>query len=76
MATIVNLTRQSTVCEQAQIADRPLPHMRGLLGRRSVPAGAGILLGPAPSVHTAFMRFRSTSSFSTPTCSCCASCPT
>jgi uncharacterized membrane protein (UPF0127 family) len=31
--------------------------MRGLLGRSSLPAGEGLLLSPAPSVHTAFMRF-------------------
>lgn len=31
--------------------------MRGLLGRRSLPAGEGLLLRPAASIHTAFMRF-------------------
>jgi uncharacterized membrane protein (UPF0127 family)/CheY-like chemotaxis protein len=31
--------------------------MRGLLGRRSLPEGEGMLLQPAPSIHTAFMRF-------------------
>ena len=31
--------------------------MRGLLGRRELPSGEGILLRPAASVHTAFMRF-------------------
>ena len=31
--------------------------MRGLLGRASLPAGEGILLRPAGSVHTFFMRF-------------------
>jgi protein-S-isoprenylcysteine O-methyltransferase Ste14/uncharacterized membrane protein (UPF0127 family) len=31
--------------------------MRGLLGRAELPAGEGILLRPASSVHTAFMRF-------------------
>jgi uncharacterized membrane protein (UPF0127 family)/CheY-like chemotaxis protein len=31
--------------------------MRGLLGRRGLPAGEGLLLRPAPSIHTAFMRF-------------------
>ena len=54
---IVNLTRGSVVCERAVIADQPLRRMRGLLGRRSLPAGDGLLLRPAPSVHTAFMRF-------------------
>jgi uncharacterized membrane protein (UPF0127 family) len=31
--------------------------MRGLLGRRTLPSGEGILLKPASSVHMAFMRF-------------------
>ena len=31
--------------------------MRGLLGRKELPRGEGMLLRPAASVHTAFMRF-------------------
>jgi uncharacterized membrane protein (UPF0127 family) len=31
--------------------------MRGLLGRRDLPHGEGILLRPAASIHTFFMRF-------------------
>ncbi len=31
--------------------------MVGLLGRRSLPAGEGLVLAPCSSVHTAFMRF-------------------
>jgi uncharacterized membrane protein (UPF0127 family) len=31
--------------------------MRGLLGRASLPEGEGILLRPAGSIHTFFMRF-------------------
>lgn len=53
---IVNLTRGGAVCV-SELADRPLPRMRGLLGRRGLPAGEGLLLTPAPSIHTAFMRF-------------------
>jgi uncharacterized protein len=54
---IVNLTSESVVCEQATIADRAVTRMRGLLGRRALPSGEGLLLRPAPSIHTAFMRF-------------------
>jgi uncharacterized protein len=54
---IVNLTRGSVVVERTVIADRPLRRMRGLLGRASLPPGEGMLLRPAPSIHTAFMRF-------------------
>lgn len=53
---IVNLTRGNTVCV-GEIADRPMSRMRGLIGRRGLPAGEGLLLRPAPSIHTAFMRF-------------------
>ena len=31
--------------------------MRGLLGRKELPSGEGILLKPSGSVHTFFMRF-------------------
>jgi uncharacterized protein len=54
---IVNLSRGTIVCERAVIADRPLPRMRGLLGRQELLAGEGLLLRPAPMIHTAFMRF-------------------
>lgn len=55
--SILNATRPSTVCERAVLADGPLSRMRGLLGRRELPAGEGLLLTPAPAIHTAFMRF-------------------
>jgi len=54
---IVNLTRGSVVCEQARIADGPLTRMRGLMGRRAIASTDGMLLRPAPAIHTAFMRF-------------------
>jgi uncharacterized protein len=46
-----------TVVERCAIADKPWSRMRGLLGRRSLPEGEGILLRPASSVHMFFMRF-------------------
>jgi uncharacterized membrane protein (UPF0127 family) len=55
----VRLTREDgrVVCEQLLVAARPLPRMRGLLGRARLPRGEGILLRPAAAVHTFFMRF-------------------
>jgi uncharacterized membrane protein (UPF0127 family) len=53
---IVNLTRNRCVCV-GELADRPLLRMRGLLGRSGLPAGEGLLLSPAPAIHTGFMRF-------------------
>ena len=54
-----SLKRQDgrVVCEQLLVAARPLARMRGLLGRADLPAGEGLLLRPAGSVHTFFMRF-------------------
>jgi uncharacterized membrane protein (UPF0127 family) len=45
------------VCERCVLADTALARMKGLLGRAQLPAGEGILLRPASSVHTGFMRF-------------------
>jgi len=45
------------VCEKVVVADKTFRRMRGLLGRGSLPAGEGITLRPAWSIHTAFMRF-------------------
>jgi uncharacterized protein len=53
---IVNLTHRNVVCV-GEIADRPLARMRGLMWRGGLPAGEGLLIRPAPSIHTAFMRF-------------------
>ena len=53
---ISNLTRGTVVCERAWEADAPLSRMRGLLGRRRLAPGEGLLLRPAPSIHTANMR--------------------
>ena len=54
-----SLQRQDgrVVCEHLLVAARPLRRMRGLLGRSDLPEGEGILLRPAGSVHTFFMRF-------------------
>jgi hypothetical protein len=45
------------VCERCGLADSAPARLKGLLGRGSLPPGEGILLRPAGSIHTAFMRF-------------------
>jgi uncharacterized membrane protein (UPF0127 family) len=47
----------TTVCESCVVADRMLPRMKGLLGRRELASGEGMLIRPASSIHTFFMRF-------------------
>lgn len=46
-----------TVCERTCVADTPFTRMKGLLGRDGLEQGEGLLLRPASSVHTWFMRF-------------------
>jgi len=45
------------VCARCEVAERMIPRMRGLLGRDSLGPGEGMLLNPAPSIMTFFMRF-------------------
>jgi len=45
------------VCESCEVADGPVTRLRGLMGRRELRRGEGLLLKPAPSIHTFFMRF-------------------
>jgi uncharacterized protein len=54
--TIANLDGP-VVCERCLLADSPLRRMRGLLGRKKLDAGQGLLIRPAPAIHTWFMRF-------------------
>jgi uncharacterized membrane protein (UPF0127 family) len=58
MATLT-LRREDgrVVCERCIVADRAYRRMRGLLGRRGLKPGEGMVLRPAWNVHTAFMRF-------------------
>ena len=45
------------VCERTSVADSPFTRLKGLLGRDGLERGEGLLLRPASSVHTWFMRF-------------------
>jgi uncharacterized membrane protein (UPF0127 family) len=45
------------VCTRCEVAERMIPRMRGLLGRDGLGLGEGMLINPAPSVMTFFMRF-------------------
>ncbi len=59
MAEFVQLELESgaVVCERCLMATNPALRLRGLLGKKELPAGEGILLRPCASVHTMFMRF-------------------
>jgi len=53
----VRTERGAIVCERCEVAESALARMRGLLGRTGLDPGAGMLINPAPSVMTFFMRF-------------------
>jgi uncharacterized membrane protein (UPF0127 family) len=55
--SIISATRGNVICERAEIASTVWRRTRGLLGRKELPQDEGILLEPAPSIHSAFMRF-------------------
>ncbi|MEA2161108.1 MAG: uncharacterized protein QOD66_3488 [Solirubrobacteraceae bacterium] len=45
------------VCTHCEVEEGMFGRMRGLLGRGGLEPGGGMLLAPAPSVMTFFMRF-------------------
>jgi uncharacterized membrane protein (UPF0127 family) len=47
----------NVVCEHCLLAETMFARLRGLLGRSGLSSGEGMLLRPAASIHTAFMRF-------------------
>lgn len=54
---ILNATRNTVICQQAQQATTFLEGLKGLLGRKQLDAGAGLLIRPSSGVHTWGMRF-------------------
>jgi uncharacterized membrane protein (UPF0127 family) len=47
----------SVVCQSCGLAASFTARSRGLLGRSGLPSGEGLLIRPAGSIHTFFMRF-------------------
>ena len=57
MARVINRTRNTTLAEQADIANNVWTRGKGLLGRRELPEGSGLVIEPCSSIHTLFMAF-------------------
>ena len=57
METTLRDEHGNVVCERCTLARNPYSRMRGLLGRGGLAQGEGLLLQPAGSIHTFFMRF-------------------
>ena len=47
----------AVVCERCVVADNPWTRLKGLLGRRGLDEGEGLLIRPTGSIHMFFMRF-------------------
>jgi uncharacterized protein len=45
------------LCERCALADTVATRAKGLLGRAGIASDEGLLLTPAPAIHTFFMRF-------------------
>ena len=57
MATIRNLTSNTILADQADVAVRPAQRLIGLLSRRALAAGEALVLPRCSAIHTWFMRF-------------------
>lgn len=57
MARVYNATKSSCLGEQIEVADTSLRRMVGLLGKRSLAKGCGLLILPSQAIHTIGMKF-------------------
>jgi uncharacterized membrane protein (UPF0127 family) len=53
----INVARGVALATELEVATSLAARTNGLLGRRGLPPGSGMLIDPCPSVHTWFMRF-------------------
>jgi hypothetical protein len=57
VVTVVDETREDAVIgESVQVADTFWTRLIGLMGRKSLAHGSGMLLNPCSSIHTCWMR--------------------
>jgi len=54
---LVNTTRETTLGERIAVAETSWSRMVGLLGKRGLEPGTGLLIIPSQAVHTVGMRF-------------------
>jgi uncharacterized membrane protein (UPF0127 family) len=57
MARVVNRVRGTVLAEQAETAQTWWTRGKGLLGRKGLPTGGGLIIEPCSSIHTWFMAF-------------------
>ncbi|MEX2245348.1 MAG: DUF192 domain-containing protein [Dehalococcoidia bacterium] len=56
--SIRNPDRGTVLATRARLASSYVARFLGLMGRRGIEDGGGILLAPSSSIHSFFMRFR------------------
>ncbi len=54
---ILNLTKNTLIAQEAQVASSLRERLKGLLGRSGLGANEALILKPCSSIHTFFMRF-------------------
>ena len=54
---VINESRGTTLAGNAEVARSFWSRLVGLMGRRELPAGSGLVVEPSGSVHTFWMRF-------------------
>ncbi len=54
---VMNSTRQREMVTRLQVAENLFTRMKGLLGRRALAEGEGLLIRPCKGIHTFGMRF-------------------
>ena len=57
MYKIINPDTKAIIAEHAELADNVFSRMKGLLFRDSLDTSAALIIKPASSLHTFFMRF-------------------
>jgi uncharacterized membrane protein (UPF0127 family) len=56
LVRVVNRTRGETLADRAELATSHWARFWGLIGRRELPAGTGLVLQPGGGIHMWFMR--------------------
>lgn len=57
MSRLVNQRTGATIATDIRLAGNPWTRAVGLLGKKTLPDGQGLLIRPSWSIHTWFMRF-------------------
>ena len=53
---VINRTSGKVLAERAELADNYWTRFKGLMGRRELPTGTGLVLKPGGGIHMWFMR--------------------